>query len=181
MHPKSRPVPTLQDATSDVEDPVIAALSLKKLLLVQRRTYAELVDSVLVALRELDPAASLLEAPEAWARRDLVASLWNALPEEDAAYRFESEEVLTREGAVVLEGGPGESVVLHLGWETFCVRTTLEAAWYGWPRFCRASTEAYNACVYPDSLSWYVVRAGTNLYPMDCRGGSSPHLRVHSF
>jgi hypothetical protein len=146
---------------------------LKKELLHGRRRYAAEVASVLDALRRMDPDAAMLELPEAWASRDLTDALWNALPEERDAPTFESEEALTEQGAASLVGDLEQQVVLHLGRGTFAVRCTLPAAWYPWPAFCRMNTDGYNACVYPDSFGWYIVRAGTNLYVMTCTAAAT--------
>ncbi len=160
---------------------MLAHQSFKKDLLSSRHKYTEQVKPVLSTLRQFDPTAALLDLPQAWASRDLVAALWKALPDEYCAYKFESEEALTEHGAAVLNRDLAEPVTLHLGWETFCVRATLEAAWYAWPKFCHTSLEAYNTCLYPESLRWYIVRAGRNLYPMDCGAGAKPELKGYPF
>lgn len=132
---------------------------------------------MLTSLRTMDPGATLLPLVDARVSRDVVARLWESLPDESSARVFPTEEGLTTEGAPLLHAPLDTPVVLHLGWDTFCMRTTLEAAWYTWPAFCHSSTEAYNACVYPDSLEWYIVRAGTSLYPMECLSGAEPAMR----
>lgn len=156
---------------------MLACQSLKKLSLVRRRAHGSHAGAVLTALHTRDPDAALLALVDAWVSRDIVARLWESLPDESSACVFPTEEALTTEGARLLPAPLDTPVVLHLGWETFCVRTTLDAAWYTWPAFCHSGTEAYNACVYPESLEWYIVRAGTSLYPMECLSGAEPAMR----
>jgi hypothetical protein len=157
---------------------MLAHQVLRKASLVTRHAIAAEVTAVLAALREIDAAAALLPLPEAWASRELAERLWNALPDESEGYAFSTVAEMTAAGQAMVAALPDEGVVLHLGWDSFAIRTTLRAAWDAWPRFCDVSIAAHNALVYPDSLRWYVVRAGACLYPMTCEHGETPVLRL---
>lgn len=138
------------------------------------------MDAVLAALRVFDPDVAPLDLTAARVSHTIAASLWQALPDEHEARAFESEELLTANGASVLPHDTAERITLHLGFHHLAVRTTVEAAWHAWPGFCRVdAVETYNTCMYPDSLRWYIVRAGTHLYPMRCDVGPDPVLADH--
>lgn len=160
---------------------MLAHQSLRKATLVTRQAIDAEVGAVLKALHAYDPESALLTLPDAWASRELAGRLWKALPDESDAYAFESVEALTAAGEAVLEAPPGDPVTLHLGWDTFAVRTTLQAAWHAWPHFHDVSIDAHNVLVYPDSVRWYIARAGTHLYPMTCASGPEPVLRQLPF
>jgi hypothetical protein len=69
--------------------------------------------------------------------------------------------------------------MLHLGWDAPSFSTTLEAAWKGHPNFFELNTDTYNSCVYPGSFEWYVIRAGRNLYPMNCSLNEKPQIAAN--
>jgi hypothetical protein len=130
------------------------------------------IQKILSALAHIDPHASLLPLEKAMASRSLIKKLWDLLPDEYYSYRFNSEEEQTINGKVLLPTSDlMQPVTLHLGWDVLAFSCSLEAAWHAWNDFNRAARiDAYNCCIYPASLDWYVVRAGIQLYPMTFTG-----------
>ncbi len=130
------------------------------------------------ALRALDAAAEPLGPAESLASLEIAQRLRELLPDEHRACRFDSLAAQDAAGAKLLQQfGPQAKVTLHLGYVPVAFSTTLEAAWSAWGNFCESATDAYNVCLYPTELSWYVVRSGKSfVYPMDCRSDGEPRL-----
>jgi hypothetical protein len=149
-----------------VKPPMLASQRLKRELLAGRLRSARLVDAIVEALRAVDAAATEAGLPALLASRELVAHLWEALPEERQAYEFPTPEALVADGAWCLSGLGNPRVTLHLGWGALCFDCSLAAAWEAWPKFCSLSTDTFNAVVYPESLDWALVRSGRRLYPL---------------
>jgi hypothetical protein len=126
------------------------------------------IASILVELQKLDSQAQLIEIEKALASWNLIKQLWSYLPEEPLAKQFKDLQMQTVQGKVWLpKQVDNEVVILHLGWDVLCFQCSLNSAWETWINYCRLhSSETYNACIYPTNLRWYIVRAGTNLYPM---------------
>ena len=124
--------------------------------------------------RLLDPAAALVSLAVAERLREL-------LPDEYSACRFGSPAEQEQAGAALVERFGGRSAVtLHLGYGPVAFAASLEAAWFGWRSFCHENSDAYNACLYPASLAWYVVCSGAgSVYPMDCEAGEQPRLAAN--
>jgi hypothetical protein len=130
--------------------------------------WKNIITSIIVELQRIDSEARLVEIEKALASRDLIKQLWSYLPEESLAKQFKDLEAQTIQGKVWLPRQvENEVVILHLGWDVLCFQCSLISAWETWTKYCRLhSSNTYNACIYPTNLQWYIVRAGTNLYPM---------------
>ncbi|MGV3657057.1 MAG: hypothetical protein ACO1NX_03850 [Chitinophagaceae bacterium] len=133
----------------------------------QQNHYARSVQHILSALQEVDAQACMHSIEKAVASRSLVKKLWEALPDEKYGYPFVSIEEQTNAGSAYLPTGDfNQKVTLHLGWDVLSFSCSLDAAWHTWKNFDMSDPEFYNCCIYPDSLEWYIIRAGNNLYPM---------------
>ena len=142
--------------------------TLRKTLLHARSRHTRLLTAVQQALQHADDRAAPLSLAAALASKELVRHLWDALPAEASAYRYASIEQLTTDGRWCVAHALDERVTLHLGWDVIGFTTSVQAAWEMWPSFATLNTDTYNVCVYPESLGWYIIRAGTRLYPIDC-------------
>lgn len=141
-------------------------------LLNAQNGYARIVEKAILALTAVDPNAGFAPIEQAIASRALVKKLWELLPDEHEAFRFESDEDLMSCGKAYLPSiNYQQPVVLHMGWDILCFSCSLEAAWLAWPAFKSLNQDAFNSCVYPANLEWYVIRAGNNLYPMFFENG----------
>ena len=145
----------------------------KEFLLLQRRSNKK-IDKIMNSVCKISPNSNLLMLGEAFVSRQMIKKLWDYLPEEVDAFSYESIDRLTSVGRDFLPTNMDSTVILHVGWDVLSFRTTLRAAWEGYPTFCNLDIEAFNICIYPDSVKWYVICAGQHLYPMDCRGGQQP-------
>jgi hypothetical protein len=137
-------------------------------LLKEQNQYTRNIEQIVQALSAADPNASILSLEKAVASRSLVKKLWDLLPNEQESHVFITVEDQTNKGRALLPASNFSlPVTLHLGWDILAFSCTLEAAWHTWQKFSTLiGTETFNCCIYPDSLEWYVVRAGGNLYPM---------------
>lgn len=107
------------------------------------------------------------------ASRHLVKELWDLLPPEQDAIQFNDVQQQTRTGLENLAiQNIEQPVTLHLGWDVLAFSCTLEAAWFSWEFFAHIDTETWNCCIYPEDLGWFVVRAGSGLYPMVWKGNA---------
>jgi hypothetical protein len=154
----------------------LASQQLKKKLLLARRGSSQLIAHILADLRSVDPLAEVAPLAALLASKAVVAELWRLAPDESQAFRFDSPEALATEGRWSIEGFGAPRVTLHLGWDNLCFLCSLEASWSAWPLFCRLTTETFNAAVYPDTLDWVFLRAGSNLYPLLLNSGPDPRL-----
>jgi hypothetical protein len=145
----------------------------KEFLLLQRQLNNK-IDKIMNSLRRIDPNSNTLTLGDAIASRQMIKKLWDFLPEEADAFSYESIDRLTSDGRDLLPANIDSSVILHVGWDVLSFKTTLRAAWEGYPTFCELDIETFNICIYPDSFKWYVICAGHHFYPMDCRGGQRP-------
>lgn len=140
---------------------------LKLALRKERNDYSHKIQHILSRLTALDVSASLLPLEQAIASRTLMKKLWELLPDEGASYSFDTIEEQTIRAREYLPATAFTQIVtLHLGWDVLGFRCTLEAAWLAWKDFHTLDTDTFNACVYPDNLDWFIVRAGHNVYPM---------------
>jgi hypothetical protein len=153
-----------------------AQSSLRKELLLQQRASEQLVAGILAPLREIDPTSCAVDMAESMTARVLARRLWDLLPEEHTSYAFDSPEELTTSGSWCLNGLGNPRITLCLGWNGLGVRSSLQAAWLGWPGFASLNTDTFNSLIVPESLEWYIARAGRRLYPMTCRGSERPEL-----
>ncbi|MBF9223042.1 hypothetical protein [Hymenobacter ruricola] len=141
-------------------------------LLKAQNDYSRLVEQVVQALATVDPSARATRVEQAVASRALVGKLWDLLPDEHKSFQFKSGEEMLRNGRDYLPAtGHQQPVILHLGWDILSFSCSFEAAWLAWPDFHKLGQEAFNSCVYPANLAWYIIRAGTNLYPMVLENG----------
>jgi hypothetical protein len=141
---------------------------LRKEFLIERARTEAAVTPALQALLTCDPTTAIASLKHSrTSRRQTVRRLWDALPDESDAYSFKSIDELVASGSWCLAGLGDPTVTLHLGWDELCFLATLQAAWSAWPAFASSSVDAFNCCIYPESLEWYIVRAGTHLYPME--------------
>lgn len=150
--------------------------SLRKEFLLQQREDERLVADVLASLRERDSSSSVVDVAGVMSARKLAQRLWDLLPEEHDSYGFESLDELITKGSWCLNGLGDPQITLCLGWDGFSFRTSLQAAWLGWPKFASLNTATFNSLIFPDSLEWYIVRAGRRLYPMRCSSSERPEL-----
>jgi hypothetical protein len=157
-------------------EPVLASQRLRRELLLARRRSQALVQAILGPLRELDPQASEASLAATMASKRLVEQIWKALPGEERAHVYGSPEDLVTQGGWCLARLGSPRVTLHLGWQELCFDCSLDAAWRAWPRFCSVATDAYNAVIYPETLSWALVRAGRHLYPLRLDQGENAEL-----
>ena len=133
--------------------------------------FSRLSGQILQELMRTDPQAAPLPIAQAVASRSLVQQLWDALPDESESILFEDFETQTTQGiSHVPTTDFSQQVTVHLGWDLLAFSCSLEAAWHSWAGFNSLSTDTFNCCIYPPSLSWYVMREGHNLYPMKCAG-----------
>src|SRR5512133_2127691 len=139
---------------------------LRKELLLQQRASERLVAEILAALRETDASSCVLDMAGSRSARVIAKRLWDLLPDEHTSYGFDSPEELMTSGSWCLDGLGDPRITLCLGWDGLSFQSSLHAAWLGWPKFASRSAETFNALVFPDSLEWYIVRAGRRLYPM---------------
>jgi hypothetical protein len=145
-------------------------------MLSARRSSSELVAHILTDLRSVDPLADVAPLATLLASKAVVSDLWQLAPDESQAFRFASPEALANEGRWSIAGLGCPRVTLHLGWDNLCFLCSLEASWSAWPLFCHLTTETFNAAVYPDTLEWVVLRAGSHLYPLLLNSGRDPKL-----
>jgi hypothetical protein len=148
----------------------------KKLQLLAARKEAQIVGSILVALSPLDPLVQPLALEKARVSRTVINTLWDALPPEHLAYQCSSIEALKMRGQQFLSDKLDTPIILHCGWDMVAFATTVRAAWETMETYYHLSTEGYNTCMYPESFNWFVIRAGKNLYPMDCGVAETPTL-----
>jgi hypothetical protein len=71
-------------------------------LLKDQSDYSRTIQCILSGLLQTDPNASLLPVDEAIASRTLVKKLWDALPEEQDSYQFNSIDEQTNNATVYL-------------------------------------------------------------------------------
>jgi hypothetical protein len=147
--------------------------TLRRELLAFRNADRELLGHVMGALQRRDVSAALLDLPSARASRVLSAKLWDALPGEHVGQMFGTPDEAAA-AALAFVKDPDAPVTLHLGFAELAVRTSAGSALQAWPEFCHEATELFNACLYPDDLAWYVVLAGSHVYPMRCDAGAAP-------
>ncbi len=145
-------------------------------MLSARRRSNALVAHILAGLRSIDPLAEAAPLATLLASKAMVRELWQLAPDESQAFRFDSPEALTTDGRWSIESFGPSPVTLHLGWDCLCFLCSLEAAWSAWPLFCRATTDTFNAAVYPETLEWVVLRAGSHLYPLRLDRGTGSEL-----
>jgi hypothetical protein len=137
---------------------------------------AQIIKAIEASLISIDPNVRLLPVEKALVSRTVVKKLWDLLPDEHLSYRYASVQELKINGQGFLIGDSETPVLLHFGWDVLAVTTTLRAAWEAITTYSEISIDTYNTCIYPASLDWYVIRAGTNLYPMDCLSGDTATL-----
>jgi hypothetical protein len=129
--------------------------------------FNNLVSLILNELIIIDKNAKQLPLNLSLASQNLTGKLWKFAPEEYGAYKFRNIKQQTEEGKELLPTKNfNENVTIHFGWNTLSFDTSLNAAWFSWIKFCQSNTDTFNCCLYPKNLDWYVLRAGTNLYPM---------------
>lgn len=144
---------------------------LKIELLKDQNEYSRVIQKILSALLQVDAHASLLPVEKATASRILVKKLWDILPGEHESFQFDSVDEQTAKGGKYLPAADfNQNITLHLGWDILSFRCSFEAAWHTWEIFNTLNTDTFNCCIYPESLEWYIVRAGNNLYPMHYSG-----------
>jgi hypothetical protein len=114
--------------------------SLRKTLLHARSRHERLQTTIYQALKQIDNQAAVLSVSAALASKDLVKHLWEALPSEAAAYRYNSPQQLTSEGRWCIVDYLDERVTFHLGWDVLAFSTTVRAAWDMWPSFATLNT-----------------------------------------
>ncbi len=149
-------------------------------MLTARRRSSDLVGRILTDLRSVDPLAEVAPLATLLASKSVVSDLWKLAPDESQAFRFESPEALTTEGGWSIESFGSPRVTLHLGWDNLCFLCSLDASWSAWPLFCHLTTDTFNAAVYPDTLEWAVLRAGSHLYPLLLNRGPEPEILAPS-
>jgi hypothetical protein len=149
-------------------------------LLKDQNNCLQLIHKILSKLLQVDAQASLLPVEKATASRILVKKLWEVLPEEHESCQFENVEEQTTKGRGYLPTNEfSQNVTLHLGWDVLSFSCTLEAAWQSWKDFNALNIDTFNCCIYPDSLGWYIIRAGNNLYPMSYSGEKYELRTIH--
>lgn len=156
---------------------MLAKQTLKKAQLLAANQQAQVIGAIRSALSVVDPNAHPLTVEAALVSRTLTKQLWEILPDEHFSYRFGTIDELENSGKRLFKDHFDVPVTLHLGWDTLAFSTTLRAAWETMASYYKIDTiDTYNTCIYPNSLNWYVVRAGTHLYPMDCLSGETGRL-----
>jgi hypothetical protein len=140
----------------------------RKSLLQHRYAQEQWIGTILSTLQTVDPNAALVPVPLAIASKALIKHLWQVLPAEYNAYRFASVEHLVAEGQWCIAPYGQDRITFHCGWDVVAYTTTTQAAWTTWPLFANLNLDTYNCCIYPESLAWYIIRAGWYLYPVDC-------------
>jgi len=146
---------------------------LKIKLFKDQSEYERNIQKILSELTKVDPASFLQPIEKAVASRSLVKKLWDLLPDEQDCFGFNSVEEQTIAGRLLLPTSNLTQVVtMHLGWDVLSFSCSLEAAWQTWLHFNTLNTDTFNCCIYPANIDWYVVRAGTNFYPMTFLGNS---------
>jgi hypothetical protein len=148
----------------------------KKLQILTTRNIANLAAPVLTALSTIDPSAHLLSLEKALISRTVSKKLWDSLPPEHLSYQFGSIEALKNSGQEFLGDKYESPIILHCGWDVLAFATTVRAAWETMENYYQLTTESYNICLYPESFDWFVIRAGKNLYPMDCMTSETAKL-----
>lgn len=140
---------------------------LKLKLLKDRNKFKRLLSTILGELHSIDLNATQRPAAVSLASRNLVKELWGNLPEEHSALKFNDIREQTEKGKNRLPTRNFDEIItVHFGWDILCFECSLGAAWNSWINFCGNSPETFNCCIYPNDLDWFIIRAGTNLYPM---------------
>jgi hypothetical protein len=152
---------------------MLANQDLRKTQKLAAQKEARIIKAIEASLMGIDPNVKLLPIEKALVSQTIVNKLWDILPDEHLSYHYASVEELKINGQGFLIGDPDSPVILHFGWDVLAVTTTLRAAWEAVTTYSEISIDTYNTCIYPASLDWYVIRAGTNLYPMDCLSGDT--------
>jgi len=153
-------------------------LLLKKQYLKTKTKYASLITTILNNLRKIDKEATILSLEDAIASQELIKKLWEFLPDEYEAYKYDGEDEQIAKGVIFLsKKSLSTKVNIHFGWDLLSFNTTLEAAWYAWKYFFYLdSIHTYNNCIYPEKIDWYFIRAGKNLYPMEFNEENLPKM-----
>lgn len=129
--------------------------------------FSLLVKSILLELTKIDNCSSLLPIEKAIASRTLNKALWDSLPDESESFQFdEINEQMVKGKEILPTTDLKQKVTLHLGWDILSFSCSLEAAWFAWTNFHSLNITTFNCCIYPENLDWYIIRAGSNLYPM---------------
>lgn len=143
---------------------------LKINLLKDQNDFSLLVKSILLELNKIDNNSFLLPLEKAIASRALNKTLWDFLPDESESFQFSGIDEQMIKGKEMLPTTDLKQIItLHLGWDTLSFSCSLEAAWFAWINFKSLNTDTFNCCIYPENLDWYIIRAGSNLYPMNFR------------
>ena len=133
--------------------------------------YSRQTQIILADLRKIDNNAEISPVEQSIAGRELIKQFWDLLPEENQSHCFENVSDQTVNGRILLPATDfTQKINLHLGWDILSFTCSLLAAWQQWEYFSSINTDTYNCCIFPDSLEWYVIRAGNNLYPMKWSG-----------
>lgn len=149
---------------------------LRKELLIAQHETAKICLAISSALASLDPDSRISTIQEALTAQRIVKRLWDLLPNEFYSYTYSSPAQIVSQGSWCLRGLGNPLVLFQLGWGALSFRTTLQAAWKAWPNFADLCTETFNTCIVPDSMEWYLIRAGRHLYPMRCSSSETPTL-----
>jgi hypothetical protein len=143
-----------------------------------QQKMSNLFTTICHALTVYDSESRPATLEESLVSKHNIKILWDALPNEWLSYTYEAPEDHCAKGFWCLNGLGNPIVTLHLGYETLCFVTTLKAAWAVWHLFDRLDNvhEGGNACIYPSNFDWYLIRAGSSLYPMECSRTQQPEL-----
>ena len=107
---------------------MLANQTLRKIQLLTLRKEAQIIEAIQSALTGVDPNAQLLPLEKALVSRTVNKELWEALPNENQAYQYNSVQELMREGRQFLQDELQAPIILHLGWDMLAFVTTLKAA-----------------------------------------------------
>ena len=140
---------------------------LKINLLKDQNDFSLVVKSILFELNKIDNNSFLLPIEKGIASRTLNKILWDLLPDESESIQFTDINEQTNKGLEIFPTTDLKQIVtLHLGWDMLSFSCSLESAWFSWTNFHSLDTNTYNCCIYPENLDWFIIRAGSNLYPM---------------
>lgn len=150
--------------------------TLRKKMIIAQREVAKTFSIISGALLSIDPNSRPTTTEESKAFQTVAKHLWELLPDENDSYTYDSPADLLSRGSWCLQGLGNPNVVFQLGWSGISFHTSLQAAWTAWPIFASHNTDTFNSCIFPESLAWYLIRAGRHLYPMQCSSPTTPIL-----